>query len=414
MRLPFIVLLQLILFTACAQPQTESEWLSENTSELKTTEGYDFSSIKKAIGNKRIIALGESTHGLGEFYAVKSELVRYLHEELGFEVLAMEGGLGDINLSYYDIDTISASNLRDYSVFQNFRAKEADPLFEQIKTKSNTKTPLHYAGYDTQFSSNYFLTKLQRLVEPIDQEMADSLFVRAYSFQKSFGAARNGDSIGYIKHRDIYINNSNAARQLLLDHRNELFEQKKVTQKEFSIMIRTLEMFSRSVDLTFAKRNEGYVLRDKLMSENLFWLIDEIYPTKKIIVWAHNAHIEKANLEGANIKWMGHFLKEKYKDDYYALGLFAYEGEVYQHWTQNTLPFKNDQDNAIEKKLTDTGKELTFLDLLKLEQLPENQWLFEPIDGYELENGGIISFIPTKRFDGVLNIKESGSPTYEH
>ena len=32
-------------------------------------------------------------------------------------------------------------------------------------------------------------------------------------------------------------------------------------------------------------------LRDTLMAENLRWLLDEEYPRRKVIVWAHNAHI---------------------------------------------------------------------------------------------------------------------------
>ena len=35
--------------------------------------------------------------------------------------------------------------------------------------------------------------------------------------------------------------------------------------------------------------------RDQAMLENLLWLAEEIYPTEKFIVWAHNDHIRKAH-----------------------------------------------------------------------------------------------------------------------
>ena len=34
--------------------------------------------------------------------------------------------------------------------------------------------------------------------------------------------------------------------------------------------------------------------RDQAMMENLLWLAEEVYPTEKFIVWAHNDHIRKA------------------------------------------------------------------------------------------------------------------------
>ena len=77
---------------ACAQEKNPKQWLDDNTYELQTETGFDFEALKKAIGNKRIVALGESSHGLGSYYALKSEIVKYLHAEMDFKVLAMEGG----------------------------------------------------------------------------------------------------------------------------------------------------------------------------------------------------------------------------------------------------------------------------------------------------------------------------------
>lgn len=153
---------------------TPSDWLIKNTIELEPNGVYDFSKLKDILKNKRIVALGESSHGLGKYYEMKSALAIYLHKELGYEVLAMEGGLGDINLAYSDIDTLSPKNLRDYTLFGNFKAKEVDTLFNYIKETSTSKRHLLYGGYDTQFSSNYLITKIVRLLAPINKTMSDS------------------------------------------------------------------------------------------------------------------------------------------------------------------------------------------------------------------------------------------------
>lgn len=57
--------------------------------------------------------------------------------------------------------------------------------------------------------------------------------------------------------------------------------------------------------------------RDKYMCENIQWILDFEGNNSKIAVWAHNLHISKtATSRGA----MGSYLKDHYKDAYYAVG----------------------------------------------------------------------------------------------
>lgn len=414
----YLAITLLVLFsfvqTSCSQKSlTSSDWLIENTIELQPQDSYDFSTLKNVLKDKRIIALGESSHGLGKYYDLKSALAIYLHKEMGYEVLAMEGGLGDINLAYEDIDTLSSRNLRDYTLFGNFKATEVDTLFNYIKETSVMDSPFLYAGYDTQFSSNYFITKMVRLLAPINKTMSDSFSTRMYSFQKSFQAARENDSVGYIKHRDIYIKNATDVSQLLKKKKDSLLQSKTLLLDEYLIIQRTLDMFVRSTNLSYADRFKGFELRDELMAENLIWLLDEIYPDKKIIVWAHNGHVEKNSPENYNSKLMGHYLKENYGRDYYSVGLYAYEGTAYQFWTGDSIPFKNDDSLAIENKFFKTGKKISFLDMSDVKLTSYTEWLFKTNTGFELENGGVIPFVPMDRFDGIISIKESKIPTYK-
>lgn len=46
--------------------------------------------LKKVLKNKRIVGLGESLHGVKDYNLTKLELIQYLHEELGYNVLAIE------------------------------------------------------------------------------------------------------------------------------------------------------------------------------------------------------------------------------------------------------------------------------------------------------------------------------------
>jgi erythromycin esterase len=77
--------------------------------------------------------------------------------------------------------------------------------------------------------------------------------------------------------------------------------------------------------------------RDRIMADNLRWLIDTAYPGRKIIVWAHNAHVMNAwygpafdsvSLEPLvdGMKPTGVWLNEWYRDDLYTIGLTAWQG----------------------------------------------------------------------------------------
>lgn len=409
----FITLFFFITFNACAQEYKTSEaWLRQNTFELEPNGTYDFTEIGKTIGDKRIIALGESSHGIGKYYELKAALVKYLYEEKGFEVIAMEGGLGDINLAYSNIDTLNANQLRNNTVFGNFRAAEVTPMFELIKSTSTSNRPLRYTGYDTQTSSTYTEKLLTKILKPYHKELSDSLRTRLWSYGRAYQAGNQHDSIGYMKHRDIFLNTSAEAEEILMKNSTEIKKKFSLSDFQFRILKRTLELFQKSYNLSYNNRYQGTGLRDELMAENLMWLLEEIYPSKKIIIWAHNSHIENASIKNSNTKWMGHFLKENYKDKYYALGLFAFKGNTYQHWTKKTIPFENSDSTYLEKKMSDTGKKAAFLNLETLKQNKNTQWLYEPTKAYEVENMGEVSFVPSKRFDGVITVYESDIPTY--
>lgn len=47
--------------------------------------------IVEAIGNAKIVMLGEASHGTSEFYKIRAELSKKLIEQKGFQLIAVEG-----------------------------------------------------------------------------------------------------------------------------------------------------------------------------------------------------------------------------------------------------------------------------------------------------------------------------------
>jgi erythromycin esterase-like protein len=69
-------------------------WIRENAIRLETPEaGHGFADmqpLKKVVGDARIVALGEATHGTREFFQLKHRMLEFLAAEMGFSIFSME------------------------------------------------------------------------------------------------------------------------------------------------------------------------------------------------------------------------------------------------------------------------------------------------------------------------------------
>src|SRR5690606_20323100 len=78
-----------------------TDWLRRNAVTLEritpvldgSDQFADLRPLATAIGDARVVVLGEQSHGDGTTFLMKARLVEFLHREMGFDVLAFESGL---------------------------------------------------------------------------------------------------------------------------------------------------------------------------------------------------------------------------------------------------------------------------------------------------------------------------------
>ena len=113
--------------------------------------------------------------------------------------------------------------------------------------------------------------------------------------------------------------------------------------------------------------------RDRINADNLRWLIDTCYAGRKIIVWAHNAHVMNAwysrgfdsvSLEplAEGMKTMGVWLAAWYGADLYKIGMTTWQGR--DGWVgSQAAPVPAAPLDSLEERLHRLGAPEAFLSL---------------------------------------------------
>jgi len=92
------VLLAALIWPAAAQEtKPVEEWIASHAVPLTTPaagHGFkDMEPLKQAVGNARIVSLGEATHGTREFFQLKHRMLEFLATEMGFSIFSIEANM---------------------------------------------------------------------------------------------------------------------------------------------------------------------------------------------------------------------------------------------------------------------------------------------------------------------------------
>ncbi|MCI0585478.1 MAG: erythromycin esterase family protein, partial [Planctomycetes bacterium] len=112
----------------------------------------DLAPLKEILKDARIVQLGENTHGDGACFEAKVRLVRFLHEEMGFEVLAFESGLFECESANGLLRKGDAAGAMDASIFGIWHTAPVRRLFRYLVDRAKVPKPLHLSGFDCRWS----------------------------------------------------------------------------------------------------------------------------------------------------------------------------------------------------------------------------------------------------------------------
>ncbi|MFJ6209135.1 erythromycin esterase family protein [Lysinibacillus sp. NPDC092081] len=388
---------------------------------IPSTKFEDLEMLKPLLHDKRIVFLGESSHGAAEYSLAKTRLIQFLHQEMGYNVLAFESGMGNVMNAQGQIDKQAALQTMKDSIFGVWWAKETLPLFEYAKKTQNTDKPLKLAGFDIQqqgvFTNGDWLqnSKLAKQFNEVEEQLVNWSFGKDLKgFQKAkpsiIEVYKQVKSQVQLKEKELQAAYPSEPHIVKLMERT-LADRIRLANEYVELSIQAnIEIEQNKYD-SFLKTMEW---RDQSMMENLLWLAEEIYPTEKFIVWAHNDHIRKAQSEVMGspypVKLMGERLPDIYKKYSYVLGLYMTSGETANNMGEPMAVLPTVK-GSIEDIVSSSNKPYTFIDMRNRQNERGNSWMFEPRLSY---SWGVIqeSLVPRDQYDGLLLIDKVSKPHY--
>jgi erythromycin esterase len=373
-------------------------WLAEHVVTVRSTApaDEDFSDLQPLvamIGNARVVALGEVTHGDGATFLAKARLVRFLHQKMGFDVLAWEAGFFDVPLMdaalRSDIPLEEAAKRGLYRMWRT--SQEVQPVLAYVRETQATTRPIENVGFDCRVTteasrSELFPASIFEFFDRLDpaliskQERADLTamsvgLVPADYYNKPGERRYNRD----LPRRLVSVIDQRRSDLLVRASPREI---DRIRQSLVSLMNMDRALGGQAGT---ARGEDGYS-RDTAMAENLLWLLDGPLKGRKVIVWAHNYHVlrdlqfpgaaEILDKQGKPFAGpMGRHLAKVLGRDLYVIGFLSHHGR-YGEPQEAPTEIPPAAPDSLESLLHATGKPRLILDL---RGLPGDHWLRSPL-----------------------------------
>ncbi|CAI8905191.1 erythromycin esterase family protein [Chryseobacterium sp. IT-36CA2] len=294
---------------------------------MDSKDNSDLKVLDAALKDNRIVMLGENTHYDGATMQAKSRLIKYLHENLGYNVVLYEAGQYDTWMMNEEMknhnlkissDSIGGTGLFDFW----WNNKETQPLINYYQKTKTSVHPIELGGFDIQFSGAELYDKRSKFLKdflsknkidlkpfPLLNKHIDRISNFIY---KGFASK----SLPGNQQKDI-LNEISRLEQTVL----------KLKKNPENIMYaRYLHDMRNNFDKIWKYKPgsmQSMQFRDSLMAKNLIHQIDSIYQGQKIIVWCANIHTFASRYNKDYLP-LGAPIKNKYGKASYMIDFSSY------------------------------------------------------------------------------------------
>ncbi|MEV0698783.1 erythromycin esterase family protein [Saccharopolyspora sp. NPDC050389] len=348
----------------------------------------DLEPLRDLIGTARVVAVGENSHFIDEFSAMRQRILRFLVERCGFTVLAFEFGFSE----GHALDAWAQGEGADEDLSAHLASTipvgVGEPLRWMRRYNRTAARPVRFAGVDIPAAGGSLLPVLAPVADylrEIDPEVLPAV-KEAMRIAESFAGPSASAAAPRWARLDAAEQDALSAllSRLLIRFRSvEPLYVSRGDQRQYDIAMRRLEVachadysFRAMADL-FAGRGltADPSARDQSMAASLRWHLEQLGPETRVVLAAHNAHILKSPISfGGHLTAlpMGQYLHNSLGEEYFALGLTSTAGHTADMQPDEAAPFgftventtlEQPEPGSIEAAFADAGLGFSLADL---------------------------------------------------
>jgi len=326
--------------TAAAPARREPlpDRIARAAEELPGVDGGDLRPLLERIGDRRLVLIGEASHGTSEFYRFRARITRELIERGGFTIVAAEADWPDAARIDRWVRGIGDSD-RPEEAFARFptwmwRNHEVLEFVEWLRGHNGRIAPdgrqIGFYGLDL-YSMYSSIGEVLRYLDRIDPEAA-RIARHRYGCLTPFQS--DPATYGLAALTDRYRSCEDEVVAMLTDLRGQrglarIHDGEAAFDLEQNARVAAnAERYYRAMYLGGA---ESWNLRDTHMFETLEGLLAFHGPDSRAVVWAHNSHLGDASATAMARRGelnVGQLVRERFGDDAYLIGFGTDHGTV--------------------------------------------------------------------------------------
>lgn len=405
-------------FGAPAENATWAGWVAANHAPLRSltsTDYQDLQFLKPLLGGRRVVQLGESGHGVRQFSQAKIRLIRFLHEQMGYDVVAFESSLHDCWQSNFTMADATARTTMRNCLFLVWHTEDVQQLMEYVRQTATTANPLRLAGFDVQPSGRGPAPRARPELLRSVLAVADTGFARRMHTTDSTITALWDSGVAdygtYVTVHNDSLRRAYARAGELIRQNRAAIDARFAANPQAPIVAlavtRGMDAYLRQVTQS---GDERYATRDAGMADNVDVLLDELYPGKKVILWGHNSHVANAPVIPTRTN-MGTLVHQRRGAEVYTVGLFMYTGTAADN-ARTVYPIPTPHPaGSLESILYRARRRWMFVDFSTRADAPGTSWIFRSTAS---RSWGVNAetIVPRDFYDGVLFIHTATPPPY--
>ncbi|GAA0838244.1 erythromycin esterase family protein [Streptosporangium amethystogenes subsp. fukuiense] len=333
---------------ASPHPDPFAGWLARHAAPLTHLDPEapldDLEPLRDLIGDARVVAIGEHSHFIDEFIRLRRRLLRFLVERCGFTVLAFEYGFSE----GFPLDAWAQGQGTDDDLTAHLAEAVpvgvGDPLRWIRRHNAKAPRPVRFAGIDIPAAGGSLLPALTPVADYLRQIDPEALpaVQTATRIAESFAgtsAASAAPAWARLPAADQDALTAALTRLLIRFRAVAPLYVSRGDRHAYDIALRRLEGACQA-DYGFRAMAGLFAgtgltadtsARDVYMAGSLLWHLERCEPGTRIVLAAHNAHIQKApiSFNGQLTGFpMGQHLHNALGDAYFALGLTSTGGHT--------------------------------------------------------------------------------------